>query len=100
MTATFKSDVMFDFDSSKLKPGAYAEMDRVARVLNEYPHTMIRIEGHTDAIGSEDYNQRLSEKRAEAVKNALVQRNVVRLQNLVSKIRVNTIGVPDYRIPG
>lgn len=76
LTATFKSDVMFDFDSSKLKPGAYAEMDRIARVLNEYPHTRIRIEGHTDAIGSEDYNQRLSEKRAEAVKNALVQKNV------------------------
>jgi outer membrane protein OmpA-like peptidoglycan-associated protein len=76
LTATFKSDVMFDFDSAELKPGAYAEIDRVARVLNGYPQTVIRVEGHTDSTGPEDYNQRLSERRANAVKNALIQRNV------------------------
>jgi outer membrane protein OmpA-like peptidoglycan-associated protein len=76
LTATFKSDLFFDFDSSTLKPGAYAEIDRVADVLNRYPQTTIRVEGHTDATGSETYNQQLSERRAEAVKNALVQRGV------------------------
>lgn len=76
LTATFKSDVFFDFDSSTLKPGAYAEIGRVADVLNRYPQTTIRVEGHTDATGPETYNQQLSERRAEAVKNALAQRGV------------------------
>jgi outer membrane protein OmpA-like peptidoglycan-associated protein len=76
LTATFKSDLFFDFDSSTLKPGAYAEIGRVADVLNSYPQTTIRIEGHTDSTGSEAYNQQLSEKRAEAVKRALTQRGV------------------------
>ncbi|RLC27754.1 MAG: hypothetical protein DRH37_10400 [Deltaproteobacteria bacterium] len=76
LTATFKSDIFFDFDSSTLKPGAYAEIGRVANVLNKYPQTTIRVEGHTDARGTEAYNQALSERRAESVKNALVQRGV------------------------
>ncbi len=76
LTATFKSDICFDFDSSALKPGAYAEAARVANVLNKYPKTTIRIEGHTDAKGPEVYNQALSERRALAVRNALTQRGV------------------------
>jgi outer membrane protein OmpA-like peptidoglycan-associated protein len=76
LTATFKSDVMFDFDSAMLKPGAFAEIDRIAGVLNQFPQTVVRVEGHTDSKGSEVYNQELSERRANAVKNALVQRGV------------------------
>jgi len=76
LTATFKSDICFDFDSSTLKPGAYTEIARVADVLNKYPQTTIRVEGHTDLTGPEDYNQALSERRAQAVKNALTQRGV------------------------
>jgi len=76
LTATFKSDVFFDLNSSTLKPGAYSEIDRISNVLNNYPKTKIRVEGHTDSTGPEDYNQQLSEKRAETVKNALVQRGV------------------------
>ncbi|UCF91990.1 MAG: OmpA family protein, partial [Desulfobacterales bacterium] len=76
LTATFKSDVFFDFNSATLKPGAYAELDRVANVLNQYPETTIRIEGHTDQVGSEQYNQKLSERRAEAVRNALIQKGI------------------------
>ncbi len=76
LTATLKGDVMFDFDSATVKSGAYPELDRIARVLVQYPETAIRVEGHTDASGSEAYNQSLSERRAEAVKNALVQRGV------------------------
>jgi outer membrane protein OmpA-like peptidoglycan-associated protein len=85
LTATFKGDVMFDFDSSILKPGAYAELDRVAKVLNSYPQTSIRVEGHTDSTGTETYNQALSEKRAMTVKNALIQRGV-------DPIRIESIG--------
>jgi len=76
LTATFKSDVFFDFDSATLKPGAYTEIDRVSNVLNSYPQTTIRVEGHTDSTGSETYNQQLSERRAESVKNAIVQRGI------------------------
>jgi outer membrane protein OmpA-like peptidoglycan-associated protein len=85
LTATFKSEVMFDFDSATLKPGAYNEMARVADVLNRYPQTTIRVEGHTDATGSEAYNQELSERRAQAVESALVQLGV-------APARIYTIG--------
>ena len=76
LTATFKGDVFFDFDSSVLKPGAYREIDRTAGVLNRYPQTNILVEGHTDSKGSESYNQQLSERRAQAVRDALVSRGV------------------------
>jgi outer membrane protein OmpA-like peptidoglycan-associated protein len=76
LTATFKGDIFFDFDSAVLKPGAYSEIDRTANVLVRYPQTTIRIEGHTDARGSEEYNQQLSERRANAVRDALVNRGV------------------------
>ena len=76
LLATFKGDVFFDFDSAVMKPGAYAEIDRVAPVLQKYNHTAIQVEGHTDQVGTETYNQRLSEKRAEAIKNALIQRGI------------------------
>lgn len=85
LTASFKSDFLFDFDSAILKPGAYAELDRVARVLNQYPETVLRVEGHTDSSGPETYNQQLSERRALAVKNALVQR-------AVHAARIQTVG--------
>ncbi len=72
LTVTFKSDVLFAVNSSALKAGSYDELNRVAKVLNQYPQTTITIAGHTDSTGSEAYNQKLSERRAEAVKNALV----------------------------
>lgn len=76
LTATFKSDFLFDLNSADLKTDAGGELDRVAGVLNDYPQTTIRVEGHTDASGSVEYNQTLSERRALTVKNALVQRGV------------------------
>jgi len=76
LSATFQSEFLFDFDSSTLKPGAYREIGRVANVLNNYPQTTIRVEGHTDSKGSEAYNQTLSERRAQAVKSALTQKGV------------------------
>lgn len=73
---TFKSDFLFDFDSATLKPGAYSEIDRVAKIFNKYPETTIQIEGHTDNIGDEVYNSELSERRAMAVRNELVSKGV------------------------
>ena len=76
LTATFRSEVLFDFDSTTLKAGAYPELARVARVLNRYPDTSILVEGHTDTKGAEAYNQALSSARARAVKDALVREGV------------------------
>lgn len=90
LTATFRSEVLFDFDSAVLKPGGQAELARVARVLNRYPQTLIRVEGHTDATGSETYNQQLSQRRADAVKTALVSEGV-------RAERIETIGFGESR---
>ena len=76
LIATFKSALLFDFDSFSLKPGANTEISKVANVLIKYPDTLIDVEGHTDSKGSETYNQTLSEKRAKAVKDILVQHGV------------------------
>jgi len=76
LTATFQNDFLFDFDSASLKSDAYNNINQVADVLIKYPETTIRVEGHTDATGAADYNQKLSERRAQTVKNALVKRGV------------------------
>lgn len=73
---TLKSDVLFDVDSTRLKPGAYDEIDRVADILRRYPETLVNIGGHTDSMGSEQYNYDLSDRRAESVKIALIDRGV------------------------
>lgn len=90
LEVTLKSDFLFDVDSSIVKPGGYAEIDRLARILNQYPDTRIRIEGHTDSTGSEEYNLRLSQRRADAVKQLLVSRGV-------ADYRITTIGYGESR---
>jgi outer membrane protein OmpA-like peptidoglycan-associated protein len=84
LQATFESDVFFDFDSAVLKPGGRRELERVAQVLNKYPKTTIIVEGHTDKSGSETYNQKLSERRAQSVQDALIQMGVIqeRIQSI------------------
>lgn len=77
LQTTFNSEVFFDFDSAELKPGGRRELERVAEVLNKYPKTTIRVEGHTDSSGPEEYNQKLSERRAHAVQDALIQMGVI-----------------------
>ena len=76
LAVTFKGDVTFDTNSTEVRPGLYSEINRVAGVLNQYPDTFIRVEGHTDSKGSDEYNMNLSKRRADAVKTLLVQRGV------------------------
>ena len=76
LRATFKSEAFFDYDSATVKSGGISELARVATVLNNYPQTHIQVAGHTDSRGAEEYNKRLSERRATAVKNVLVQQGV------------------------
>lgn len=66
------ADVLFDFDKADLRPEAAGELGKVAQVLRAHPGAPVRIEGHTDAKGSDSYNQGLSERRAESVKAWLV----------------------------
>jgi len=70
------SDVLFDTGSANLKPGAREKLARVAGILASHPDLHIEIEGHTDSVGGEDFNQHLSEKRAESVRAYLVEQKV------------------------
>ena len=76
LAVTLKGDVTFDTDSTVVRPGLYNEIDRIAQVMVQYPETQIFVQGHTDSTGAAEYNQRLSERRAEAVRNLLLQRGV------------------------
>src|SRR6202051_3063625 len=69
-------DVLFDFNKYTLKPEARERLARVSGIVLAYPDLKLKIEGYTDAIGSEEYNQTLSEKRAEAVRDYLVSSGV------------------------
>jgi outer membrane protein OmpA-like peptidoglycan-associated protein len=70
------SDVLFDTASANLKPGAREKLARVAGILGSHPDLHIQIEGHTDSVGGDDYNQQLSERRAASVRAYLVQQRV------------------------
>lgn len=71
------SDVLFDFNQATLKPGAREKLSKLAGILLAYPGNFgMEIEGHTDAIGSEDYNLKLSQARAESVRDYLGQAGI------------------------
>jgi outer membrane protein OmpA-like peptidoglycan-associated protein len=69
-------DVLFDTGRAELKSGAFSTIDRLATFLRENPERRVAIEGHTDAVGSDSSNQSLSQRRAEAVRAALVSRGI------------------------
>ncbi len=69
-------DVLFDTGKATLKPGADLRLDRLAAFLQNNPNERVMIEGYTDSTGSEDFNQELSQRRAEAVSGALASRGI------------------------
>ena len=69
-------DVLFDTGAATLKPGADLSLNRLADYLKAHPETKVLIEGHTDSRGSDEYNDALSLRRAQAVMQALVTRGV------------------------
>jgi outer membrane protein OmpA-like peptidoglycan-associated protein len=73
---TLKNELLFDSAAATLKPGAHRALDNLAQFLRKYPDRDIAIEGFTDSTGSKEVNQRLSERRAAAVKEALVMRGI------------------------
>lgn len=69
-------DVLFDFNKYTLKPAAREKLAKVSGILLAYPDLKVQVEGYTDSIGSDEYNQKLSEQRADSVKSYLVSENV------------------------
>jgi len=70
------SDVLFDFDKYTLKPGAREKLAKVSGILLAYPGLRIQLEGHTDSVGADDYNMKLSQERADSVQEYLVSQGV------------------------
>jgi len=70
------SDVLFKSGSSELMPSARERLAKVSGIVLAYPGLHLEVEGHTDSVGREDYNQALSERRAQAVRDYLVQQGI------------------------
>lgn len=89
-TSTFKGDriktinFLFAFDKFYLSERAKAELDKLSKILTDNPDLTIEIQGHTDASGSDNYNQKLSDKRAQSVINYLVAKGVTK--NRLTKV--------------
>ena len=80
----FPADLTFDFNQAAVKSQFVPTLSQVATVLGEYPQTTIDVYGHADSVGSDQYNQELSERRAMAVASVLGQGGVIR-QRLVTQ---------------
>ena len=79
-------DVHFDFDKSTLKPEAQTILKRNIQILKDNPNAKVRIAGYTSASGTEAYNQKLSERRASAVQQYLIN------EGIIARDRLSTIG--------
>lgn len=82
---TFDNAILFDFDSADLRYVSRDDLNALYESLQDYPGTEILIVGHTDSKGSDEYNQRLSERRAESAASYLMQRGL-------APSRVTTLG--------
>jgi outer membrane protein OmpA-like peptidoglycan-associated protein len=69
-------DVLFDTGRSELKSGAARKLDQLVQFLNEHPERRVQIDGFTDSVGSDEYNENLSHRRADSVKEVLISRGV------------------------
>ncbi len=71
------SNITYATGKSNITPDFYPTLDDIAKVMNKYDKTILSIEGHTDSDGAAQYNQQLSERRAQSVKNYLLGQNVI-----------------------
>ena len=76
ITLNMPGGVTFGFDKSDVQPQFYPVLDNVASTLQQYNQTVIEVAGHTDSVGSDSYNQKLSEQRASSVARYLQSRGV------------------------
>ena len=84
-------DVKFDFDKSTVKSESMGDIQNLADFMKQYPQTTTVVEGHTDSVGTDAYNQKLSERRASAVRDVLVNKLGV------SGARVESVGYGESR---
>lgn len=70
------SDVLFDFNQATLKPGAKEKLAKISGILLAYPSLHVSVEGYTDSIGTDDYNLKLSQRRADAVRDYLTSNGI------------------------
>jgi OOP family OmpA-OmpF porin len=91
ITVSITLDVKFDFDKAVVKPQYRSEVERAATFLNQHPGSTAVVEGHTDSVGNDAYNQRLSERRANSVRQYLVS------QFGISPSRVTAVGYGEAR---
>lgn len=80
LVLTMPSGITFPFNRYDIQPQFRSTLDQIAATLTEYPQTMIDIYGHTDSVGSDAYNQTLSENRARSVADYLEARGVQRVR--------------------
>lgn len=78
-------NILFDFDKSNIKAKYKGEVEKAAAFLAQYPDAKAIIEGHTDSVGSDAYNQRLSERRANAVRQALISQYGISASRLTAQ---------------
>ena len=69
-------NIFYDFDKATLRPSSVAELERLHKILTDYPRMHIRILGHTDHVGSNDYNKNLSHERAKSVVEYLISKGI------------------------
>lgn len=69
-------DILFEFDKARLLPGAMNNIYRLAEFLKKYPERKVIVEGHTDSVGSAEYNLGLSQRRADSVRDALLRSGI------------------------
>jgi OOP family OmpA-OmpF porin len=91
ITVSITLDVKFDFDKAVVKPQYRSEVERAASFLAAHPGSTAVVEGHTDSRGSDEYNQRLSERRAAAVRDYLIT------QFGIDSSRVSAVGYGESR---
>jgi len=70
------SDVLFDKGKYSLRPGAREKLAKVSGIILGHPGLRMEVEGHTDSVGGDEYNQRLSEQRASSVRDYLIQQGI------------------------
>ncbi len=79
------ADVLFDFDKSDIRSDAAQALSKLAIIIRAQPKGPVHLEGHTDSIGDNAYNQKLSERRAGSVRNWLIEKEGIDLSRLITK---------------
>ncbi len=89
IAVSFDSGILFDFDSSSLRPEGYENLRKLTRIINRDDDTILMIVGHTDSRGDEDYNLGLSERRAQSASRYMISQGL-------SSDRIQMVGRGEY----